>query len=90
MLFIYPCHEHLADPQLTPLGIEQAYVIQDIWRTESLHGLAPPDKLYCSPLSRALHTCQIMLDGVFQPSHPPVTVVEVSISLFITTYYVEH
>ena len=71
----------LADPQLTPLGIEQARAIQDMWKTEILHGLAAPHRLYCSPLSRALHTCDIMLDGVFQPNHPPVTIVEVSNSV---------
>jgi len=65
------------DPQLTSLGIEQARVIQDMWKVESSFGLAPPQKIYCSPLTRALHTCDTMLDGVF-PSHlvPPVTVME--------------
>jgi len=64
------------DPQLTSLGIEQARSIQEMWKTESSYGLTPPDKLYCSPLTRALHTCDIMLDGVFQHPHAPVTVVE--------------
>ena len=71
----------VADPQLTPLGIEQAYIIHDMWKTESSHGLAPPHRIYCSPLSRALRTCDIMLDGVFRHNHGPVTVVEVSNSL---------
>jgi len=64
------------DPQLTPLGIEQAHRIQDMWKTESLSGLPPPHKIYCSPLTRALHTCNIMLDDVFQSNHAPVTIVE--------------
>jgi len=64
------------DPQLTSLGIEQARSIQEMWKTEFSYGLTPPDKLYCSPLTRALHTCDIMLDGVFQHPHAPVTVVE--------------
>ena len=76
--FVLPIPCHLADPKLTPLGIKQAHVIQDIWKTESLHGLTPPHRLYCSPLSRALHTCDIMLDRVFQHNYHPVTVVEVS------------
>ena len=71
---------------MTPLGIEQAHVIQDMWKTESLHGLAPPHKLYCSPLSRALRTCEIMLDGVFQPNHAPVTIVEVSLLPMVNIY----
>ena len=77
------CHDTLADPKLTPLGIEQAHIIQDMWKTESFHGLAPPDRLYCSPLSRALRTCQIMLDGVFKPNQAPVTIVEVNNKQFI-------
>jgi len=64
------------DPLLTSLGIEQARVLQDMWKTESSYGLASPQKLYCSPLTRALQTCDIMLDGVFQSGHAPVTVVE--------------
>ena len=55
-----------------------------MWKTESSYGLAPPQKLYCSPLTRALHTCDIMLDGVFQSGHSPVTVVEAS-NNFIST-----
>jgi len=62
------------DPQLTPLGVEQAHVIQDMWKTE--WACPPPHKFYCSPLTRALHTCNIMLDGVFQSNCAPVTVVE--------------
>jgi len=64
------------DPQLTSQGIEQARFIQDMWKKESSYGLAPPQKIYCSPLTRALQTCDIMLDGVFQSDHTPVTVVE--------------
>ena len=79
IFFYLPFTHAIADPKLTPLGIEQAHIIQNMWKTESFHGLAPPDRLYCSPLSRALRTCQIMLDGVFQ--HAPVTIVEASNSL---------
>ena len=63
---------------MTSFGIEQARVLQDMWKTEASYGLSPPQKLYCSPLTRALHTCDIMLDGVFQSGHAPVTVVEAS------------
>ena len=57
-----------------------------MWKTESLYGLAPPHRLYCSPLTRALHTCNIMLDGVFQPNHAPVTIIEVSNKQFSSSY----
>ena len=77
----------LADPQLTSLGIEQAHAIQDVWKTELSFGLPPPQKIYCSPLTRALHTCDIMLDGVFQPGHVPVTVMEASNYNFIYLRY---
>jgi hypothetical protein len=56
-----------------------------MWKTESSYGLSPPQKIYCSPLTRALHTCDIMLDGVFQSGHVPVTVVEASTNNFISS-----
>ena len=84
MVLIFNPLPNLADPQLTSLGVEQARVIQDMWKIESLNGL-PPHKFYCSPLSRALHTCDIMRNGVFQNNDSPVTIVEVSdISISIT------
>ena len=70
---------------MTCLGIEQAHAIQDMWKTELSYGLPPPQKIYCSPLTRALHTCDIMLDGVFQSGHVPVTVIEASHKFISTT-----
>ena len=69
---------------MTSLGIEQARVLQDMWKTESSYGLTPPQKFYCSPLTRALHTCDIMLDGVFQSGQAPVTVIEASNNFIYT------
>jgi len=65
-----------ADPLLTPIGKDQARTIQHAWSIETSFGLPPPHRRYCSPLSRALDTCDIIFgtDG----AHPhPVLVVEV-------------
>ncbi|KJA15649.1 hypothetical protein HYPSUDRAFT_48179 [Hypholoma sublateritium FD-334 SS-4] len=64
------------DPQLTPLGISQAHDIQVVWKTEALAGLFPPHRRYCSPLTRALDTCDGMLDGVFEAHRKPVLILE--------------
>jgi broad specificity phosphatase PhoE len=52
-----------ADPQLTSIGIEQAKDIRRALEVELEHGFHLPDKVYCSPLSRALRTCEIMFDS---------------------------
>ncbi|KDR77515.1 hypothetical protein GALMADRAFT_224840 [Galerina marginata CBS 339.88] len=64
------------DPLLTPLGKAQARDIQSEWRTEASSGLSPPDTRYCSPLSRALDTCDIMFEDVYKEHPGPVLVVE--------------
>lgn len=68
-----------ADPLLTPLGIEQAKDIHAVWKKEALVGLPAPHKRYCSPLSRALDTCDMMLDQVFSTHAHPVLILEVSL-----------
>ncbi|KIM49773.1 hypothetical protein M413DRAFT_438906 [Hebeloma cylindrosporum] len=63
------------DPLLTPTGKDQAHAIQHAWSTETSFGLPPPHRRYCSPLSRALDTSDIIFgtEGI----HPhPVLVVE--------------
>lgn len=52
------------DPQLTSVGIEQAKDIRRALEIELDNGFHLPDKLYCSPLSRALRTCEIMFDSL--------------------------
>ncbi|KAF8961574.1 histidine phosphatase superfamily [Flammula alnicola] len=64
------------DPQLTPIGIEQAHTIQRAWMEEAATGLSPPHKRYCSPLSRALDTCDIMLNKVFSEHPHPMLILE--------------
>ncbi|KAF9034323.1 phosphoglycerate mutase [Panaeolus papilionaceus] len=63
------------DPQLTPLGISQAEDIQRVMLQESKEGLEKPQKRYCSPLTRAMHTCRTMYGGVF-PNASAVMVLE--------------
>lgn len=67
-----------ADPLLTPLGKEQAEAIRVEWSKEAGVGLPPPHRRYCSPLSRALDTCDIMFDRVYKEYPDSVLVVEVS------------
>lgn len=46
------------DPELTPVGEGQADEAHVAWKTELQCGLPFPEKLYCSPLSRAIRTNQ--------------------------------
>jgi len=50
----------VADPLLTPLGIEQAQTAHAAWLT-----MRPPSPqaFYCSPHRRALKTCEITFPG---------------------------
>ena len=70
--FILRC---TADPLLTPKGIGQAQHTREVLDEELQHGLKPPGKIFCSPHSRALKTCEIVFDGYFAGGR--VTVVEV-------------
>ncbi|PPQ72225.1 hypothetical protein CVT24_002353, partial [Panaeolus cyanescens] len=63
------------DPQLTPLGTSQAQDIHRVMEQEAKEGLEAPHKRYCSPLTRAMRTCFIMYDGVFDNASA-VTVLE--------------
>lgn len=56
------------DPDLTSRGEGQADQANEAWKTEVLHGLPFPEKLYCSPLTRTIRTSQrtfkdITVDG---------------------------
>ncbi|KAF8953976.1 hypothetical protein BDZ97DRAFT_1869622 [Flammula alnicola] len=55
----------------------QAHTIQSAWMEEAAAGLSPPHKRYCSPLSRMLDTCDIMLNKVFSEQLHPVLILEV-------------
>lgn len=50
----------MADPLLTPVGIDQAKTAHEAW---NLYAPPTPDALFCSPLRRALRTCAITFPG---------------------------
>ncbi|KAF8630862.1 hypothetical protein AX17_005221 [Amanita inopinata Kibby_2008] len=52
------------DPELTELGVSQATDVRDAWKEELAFKMPLPDKLYCSPLTRALRTCQETFNGI--------------------------
>ena len=66
-----------ADPELTALGESQARILNSLWKTEMAAGIPVPQKGYCSPLTRAMRTAVISLDGVILNTHEIVVVVEV-------------
>jgi len=52
------------DPELTPLGKQQALMASNEWKSELSYGIPLPQKLYCSPMTRALDTNRITFDGI--------------------------
>ncbi|KAI6163259.1 histidine phosphatase superfamily [Pisolithus thermaeus] len=63
------------DPELTPLGEGQADEAHVAWKTEFQCGLPFPEKLYCSPLSRAIRTNQLSFKDL-NPDGRKTTIVE--------------
>ena len=74
-----------ADPELTQLGEQQAQDARSAWETERRIGVPIPERLYTSPLTRAIRTNQITFDDTMV-SGLERTIVEVS--LFIPCTYV--
>lgn len=80
----FPCpffYKHIADPELTPIGINQAMEARRGWEEELAFGITLPDKLYSSPLVRAMDTLRVTFEGIFRDDagkQPTVLVVEVS------------
>ena len=56
-----------ADPLLTAVGIEQATMASRLWKEELQHQIPFPEKMYCSPLRRALHTNVITFEEKTEP-----------------------
>jgi len=52
------------DPELTPIGINQAMEAKRGWEAELPFRITLPDRLYSSPLTRAMHTLQITFEGM--------------------------
>ena len=55
------------DPELTPVGEEQAKSAKDAWVRERQAGIPLPEAMYCSPFRRAIRTCHITFGGWFLP-----------------------
>lgn len=66
-----------ADPLLTDVGEEQAKEAHAAWAAEIPSGALLPEKLYTSPMTRAMHTNDITFEGLYAGSRPTVTIVEV-------------
>ncbi|KAG8829042.1 hypothetical protein FRC17_007181 [Serendipita sp. 399] len=56
------------DPDITPLGIEQATSINKMWREELPKGIPLPESMYTSPFRRAIHTQTISFAGWYYPN----------------------
>ncbi|KDQ51557.1 hypothetical protein JAAARDRAFT_163503 [Jaapia argillacea MUCL 33604] len=64
------------DPDLTRLGRDQALDAHKAWRRELEEADIPaPEKLYSSPLTRAMHTNVITFDGAFDQTNLSKTMV---------------
>ncbi|KAF8340817.1 histidine phosphatase superfamily [Amanita rubescens] len=61
------------DAELTPLGIAQANDARSAWKKELAFDAPLPDKMYCSPLTRASRTHQITFQDVI-PSRKTLVV----------------
>ncbi|KAG9317785.1 histidine phosphatase superfamily [Chiua virens] len=56
-----------ADPELTELGIEQARDVNRAWRGELEYHIPFPERLYTSPMRRAIKTHQVSFEGLLRP-----------------------
>ncbi|KAG2138095.1 histidine phosphatase superfamily [Suillus bovinus] len=54
--------------QLTTLGKGQAEAAHNAWKEERRFDIPLPGKLYCSPLTRAIHTNKITFDSIIPDS----------------------
>ncbi|KAG6335893.1 hypothetical protein ID866_3202 [Astraeus odoratus] len=63
------------DPDLTPIGEGDARAARALWEAELQCGLPFPEKLYCSPLTRAIQTNQLTFKGLV-PDGRKTTIVE--------------
>ena len=72
-------HHSIADPQLTPLGEQQAQEAHAAWDKERCFGIPLPEKLYTSPLRRAIRTHQVTFDDTILPLRSKAVIIEVNL-----------
>ncbi|KAG6808658.1 hypothetical protein H0H92_003359 [Tricholoma furcatifolium] len=65
-----------ADPELTPLGETQAMDVQKAWESELTYDIPLPEKIYCSPMTRALKTCELSFDNIVSDQYRRPVVLE--------------
>jgi broad specificity phosphatase PhoE len=78
---VFLLQTHVADPELTPVGINQAIEARRGWEAELVSGITLPDKLYSSPLTRAMNTLRVTFEGILcgdAEKQRTVLVIEVS------------
>lgn len=68
---------HVADSRLTAIGEEQARNAHAAWEREIPRGVPIPQRFYCSPLTRAIHTLELTFEGIL-PAHLRPLIVEVT------------
>ncbi|KAJ7665583.1 histidine phosphatase superfamily [Mycena rosella] len=52
------------DAELTTVGKDQAAAVNKLWKDEAVFGIPPPQKAYCSPMTRAMQTNVITFAGI--------------------------
>lgn len=73
-----------ADPELTALGESQARSAHNAWESELASKIPLPEKLYCSPLTRALRTAKMTFDGILTDENRKTMIVEVRARILMT------
>ena len=69
----------LADPDLTDIGIRQAMDAHAAWDAETKLeiGIPLPEKQYCSPMTRAMHTHIITFTDIIPGENKKTIILEV-------------
>lgn len=76
-------NDDLMDADLTDEGKIQAEMAHGLWNEELKFGIPLPQKLYCSPLTRALRTHLITFGGIDFKSKPKTIILEVWICYYL-------
>lgn len=77
-----------ADPFLTALGEDQARNANAAWKAELSKGIPLPQKLYSSPMRRAMRTLVFTFDGILTETSPKPVVIEVYHAVWLTSIVV--
>ncbi|KAA1468583.1 hypothetical protein DENSPDRAFT_833940 [Dentipellis sp. KUC8613] len=64
------------DADLTLLGQNQARELGAAWQMELSRGMPLPQRFYCSPMTRALHTCKLTFERILPDDHVGPVVLE--------------